>query len=204
MSIPKFSIVLPVRNGSNYVKECLNSILSQTYPHFNLIVLDNDSTDGTPEWIMSLKDERISIYPSTEPLAIEKNWARILSVPKNEFITLIGHDDILYPDYLTVMDKLISKYPTESRYKVLRGDIFMQQKMPAKAFEIYQAVLKDDPQNAYVYVSLSEYYKSVNKPDKALESIVSALKCEQLDVDTKVSVLGQYVEKLVQDSTKFG
>jgi tetratricopeptide (TPR) repeat protein len=102
------------------------------------------------------------------------------------------------------IDILANKYPTESRYKVLRGDIFMQQKMPEKAFEIYQNVLKDDPQNAYVYVSLSEYYKLANKPDKALESIVIALKTEQLDVDTKVNILGQYVEKLVQDSTKFG
>jgi len=102
------------------------------------------------------------------------------------------------------IDKLANKYPTESRYKVLRGDIFMQQKMPEKAFEIYQDVLKEDPQNAYVYVSLSEYYKATNQPDKAMESIVSALKTEQLDVDKKVSILGQYVEQLVQDSTKFG
>lgn len=102
------------------------------------------------------------------------------------------------------IDKLANKYPTESRYKVLRGDIFMQQKMPEKAFEIYQDVLQEDPQNAYVYVSLSEYYKATNQPDKAMESIVSALKTEQLDVDKKVSILGQYVEQLVQDSTKFG
>jgi len=102
------------------------------------------------------------------------------------------------------IDKLINKFPTETRYKVLRGDIFMQQKMPDKAFEIYQKVLADDPQSAYVYVSLSEYYKSVNEPDKAMESIVSALKSDQLDVDTKMTVLGQYVEKLVQDSTKLG
>jgi len=100
------------------------------------------------------------------------------------------------------IDKLAKKYPSESRYKVLRGDIFMQQKMPDKAFEIYQDVLKDDPENPYVYVSLSEYYKSANKPEKAMEAIVSALKSDQLDVETKVSVLGQYVEKLVHDSTK--
>jgi len=100
------------------------------------------------------------------------------------------------------IDKLVNKYPAETRYKVLRGDIFMQQKLPAKAFEIYQNVLKDDPDNPYVYVSLSEYYKSVNEPDKAMESIVSALKSDQLDVETKVSVLGQYVEKLAHDSTK--
>lgn len=102
------------------------------------------------------------------------------------------------------IDKLVNKYPTDSRYKVLRGDIFMHQKMPQKAFETYQSVLKDDPENAYVYVSLSEYYNSVNQPNKALESIVSALKNEHLDVETKVKVLGQYVEKLTQDSTKLG
>ena len=78
----------------------------------------------------------------------------------------------------------------------------MQQKMPAKAYEIYQNVLKDDPENPYVYVSLSEYYKSVNQPEKAMESIVSALKSDKLEVETKVSVLGQYVEKFAQDSTK--
>jgi len=102
------------------------------------------------------------------------------------------------------IDKLVNKYPSEARYRVLRGDIFMQQNMKEKAFEIYQQVLKDDPQDAYVYVSLSEYYKAANQPEKALESIVSALKNEQLDIDTKIEVLGQYVEKLVQDSTKFG
>lgn len=135
-------------------------------------------------------DKLESLNTITETVSFEKFQLYILSNKAQKGVAEI--------------DKLINKYPTESRYKVLRGDIFMQQKMPAKAFEIYQNVLKDDPQNAYVYVSLSEYYKSVNKPDKAMESIVSALKCEQLDVDTKVTVLGQYVEKLVQDSTKLG
>jgi tetratricopeptide (TPR) repeat protein len=102
------------------------------------------------------------------------------------------------------IDKLIAKYPADTRYQILRGDIYLQQKMPQMAFDIYQKVLADDPQNAYVYVSLSEYYKALNEPDKAMVSIVSALKSDQLDVDTKMGVLGQYVEKLVQDSSKLG
>lgn len=112
----KFSIILPVRNGGNYIKECVKSILSQTWPHFNLIVLDNASTDGTLDWLRSVQDERIVIYPSNESLTIEKNWARITTVPKNEFMTCIGHDDILDPDYLLVMDKLIQQYPGASLY----------------------------------------------------------------------------------------
>src|ERR1017187_1126844 len=113
----KFSIILPVRNGGDYVKECVNSILTQTLQDFNLIVLDNCSTDGTLEWLHSLDDNRIIIHEFPKPLSIEENWARIQSIPKNEFITLIGHDDILNENYLEVMNNLILKHPSASLYQ---------------------------------------------------------------------------------------
>jgi len=112
----KFSIVLPVRNGGEYVKECVNSILSQTYSNFTLQILDNNSSDGTFEWLSSLTDPRIEIYRSNKDLSIEENWARILQIKKNEFMTLIGHDDILYPDYLSVMNNLIEENKDASLY----------------------------------------------------------------------------------------
>jgi hypothetical protein len=79
--------------------------------------LDNNSNDGTLEWIKQLKDERITIYPSEISLSMEENWARILSIPKNEFMTMIGHDDILDKDYLAVINKLIQKHPNASLYQ---------------------------------------------------------------------------------------
>src|ERR1700691_5530373 len=107
----KYSIILPVRNGGEYVKLCINSILAQTIPEFNFLVLDNCSTDGTAEWIRSLNDNRIILFPASQPLTIEENWSRIKDIPKNEFITLIGHDDILLPNYLETMGSLIDKHP---------------------------------------------------------------------------------------------
>ena len=47
----RYSIILPVYNGGEYFKECVFSILSQTYACFDLHVLDNHSTDGSSEWI---------------------------------------------------------------------------------------------------------------------------------------------------------
>lgn len=117
MSAIKYSIILPVRNGGEYVKECAQSILDQSLPDFELQVLDNCSTDGTRQWLEHLKDDRIRIYPSAVPLSIEQNWARIITIPKNEFITLIGHDDILNKDYLKTMDSLIEKHPKASLYQ---------------------------------------------------------------------------------------
>lgn len=113
----KFSIILPVRNGGGYVKECVNSILAQTYREFDLIVLDNCSTDGTREWIESLQHPAIRLYPSAVSLSMEDNWARAATVPKHEFMTLIGHDDLLFPDYLEEMDRLITQHPDASLYQ---------------------------------------------------------------------------------------
>lgn len=113
----KFSIILPVRNGGTYVKECVGSILAQTCMDFNLIVLDNNSTDGTQEWINALDDDRIEFYGSDTDLSIEQNWARVKDMPKNEFITLIGHDDILLPHYLEEMIRLIALHPEASLYQ---------------------------------------------------------------------------------------
>ena len=112
----KYSIILPVRNGGQFVKECVDSILSQTYADFNFIVLDNCSTDGTFEWILAQKDERIIIVPSDKPLTIEENWGRIKAIDKNEFITLVGHDDILYPGFLQVIDRLVTTHPNAALY----------------------------------------------------------------------------------------
>jgi len=113
----KFSIILPVKNGGHYVKDCIASILSQSLHDFNLIVLDNRSTDGTLEWLHSLNDSRIVIHESAQPLSIEENWSRIKDIPKNEFITLIGHDDLLDPGYLETMNALIEKHPEASLYQ---------------------------------------------------------------------------------------
>jgi glycosyltransferase involved in cell wall biosynthesis len=113
----KYSIILPVRNGGKYVKECVDSILTQSLTDLNLHVLDNCSTDGTAEWIESLNDKRVVVYRSERPLTIEENWGRIKDIPKNEFMTMIGHDDLLYPHYLQEMDALIARHPQATLYQ---------------------------------------------------------------------------------------
>ncbi len=113
----KFSIILPVKNGGEYIKQCVQSILTQTYSDFNLHILENCSNDGTAEWLNTLEDEHIIIIPSKKSLSIEENWARILSINKNEFITIIGHDDLLDKDYLQTINELINQHPDAGLYQ---------------------------------------------------------------------------------------
>ncbi len=113
----QFSIILPVRNGGEYLKACVDSILSQAITGFDLSILDSGSTDGTIQWLAGLTDPRIKIYLADEPLTITQNWDRIKTIPRNEWMTIIGHDDILNADYLEKMSALISNHPNASLYQ---------------------------------------------------------------------------------------
>ena len=113
----QYTIIIPSYNGGEYLKQCVRSVSSQTYTDFELAVLDNCSQDDTAQWLSSLNDERIKVYTSSKFLSIEENWARALEIPKNEFITLLGHDDLLDPNYLEVMDELIRLHPDAGLYQ---------------------------------------------------------------------------------------
>ena len=113
----KFSIILPLKNGGEYARSCVNSILAQTCRDFSLIILDNCSSDDNLNWLRNLKDNRIIIHTSARPMKIEENWSRIKSVGKNEFMTIIGHDDLLYPNYLQTMDALITADQVATLYQ---------------------------------------------------------------------------------------
>jgi glycosyltransferase involved in cell wall biosynthesis len=115
--LTKFSIVLAVRNGWPYVQQCVESVLAQTYRDFDLIVLDNQNTDNTVPWLKSQSDSRIRLYHSSAPLSIVDSWARAKDVAKNEYMTLIGHDDTLDPGFLEAVKGLIDRYPDAKLYQ---------------------------------------------------------------------------------------
>ena len=112
-----FSIILPVFNGGEYLKTCVKSLVAQTFSNYNIVVLDNCSTDGTREWLLSLRDPKISVITSEKKLSITENWGRIKNVEKKEFMTMIGHDDVLLPEYLSTMNAMINEHPAASLYQ---------------------------------------------------------------------------------------
>ena len=113
----KYSFIIPTYNSRRWIESSLNSLLAQTYTGFEIIVLDSGSTDDTIAWIRSLNDKRVRIYTTETRLNIAENWGRITSVTKNEFMTIMGHDDVLYPDYLATIDELITEFPDAALYQ---------------------------------------------------------------------------------------
>ena len=113
----RFSICLPVKNGMPFIVDCVESILEQTCDEFELQILDNQSTDGTSEWLRDLKDERIIVSFSETPLNIIESWSRVVKLPKLEFLTIIGHDDLLDKEFLAAISTLITEHPDAALYQ---------------------------------------------------------------------------------------
>jgi hypothetical protein len=113
-----FLIAIPVRNGGEQLKECVRSILAQTHVDFEVVALDNASSDGSDEWLRGCRDPRLSIVRTDEPLTIEQNWARISGiVGSHEYMTVTGHDDTFDPCFLSVIMELIERNPKAALYQ---------------------------------------------------------------------------------------
>jgi len=115
MTSPLFTIFLPSYNGGDYLKQCVQSVLQQQYKNFELVILDDGSTDGSLQWLATIKDSRLRVLESSH-LGIVENWRRSLEIDKAPWMTFIGQDDLLDPDYLTVIHTLIQQDPDADIY----------------------------------------------------------------------------------------
>ncbi len=113
----EISIVIPVHNGGEYLKQFIQSIYSQTLQPTEILILENASTDNTVNWLKSLNDPRIKCFPSDSLLPIEKNWDRIKTIPRKKWMVLSGHDDIMKPGFIETIKKLTEKYPDAGLYQ---------------------------------------------------------------------------------------
>src|SRR3989339_1723093 len=96
----KLSILLPTYNGSSTLKQTLQSILSQGFNNFEIIVCDDGSTDNTVEIIKSFQDERIKFFEFNENVGYAKNLQRCFDKAVGEIIFLFAQDDILATEAL--------------------------------------------------------------------------------------------------------
>jgi glycosyltransferase involved in cell wall biosynthesis len=113
-----FSIIIPFKSGKKYLLDCLLSVLAQDYPHFNIIVLaDNTSNiDDSLDAVHAIQNSKISVQVSNQNLDILQNWGRIKDLPKNEYMTILGYDDLLEKTFLSTINELINKEPEASLY----------------------------------------------------------------------------------------
>jgi glycosyltransferase involved in cell wall biosynthesis len=110
------SVVTPVYNGEAYLRECIESVLRQTYQHWEYVIVNNFSSDGTLEIAEEYRrrDGRIRVYSNDRLLPIIANHNKAFSLisPDSKYCKVVSADDWLFPECLARMVELAESNPS--------------------------------------------------------------------------------------------
>jgi len=102
---PTVSICLPTYNGAKYLPECVDSVLAQTYSDFELVIVDDCSTDDSVKIAKSYAqlDPRVRVVVNDNNVGLVGNWNRSVSLSHGEWIKFAFQDDLIRPECLRRM-----------------------------------------------------------------------------------------------------
>jgi len=100
--MPRVSLILPVRNGENFLRETIASLCGQSFGDFELIICDNASDDRTGEiaGAAAARDSRIVYHRHASDVGAARNYNFGFAQARGEFVKWCAHDDLLSPDYV--------------------------------------------------------------------------------------------------------
>lgn len=108
---PEVSVILSVYNGENYISESLESILNQTFRDFELIIINDGSTDGTSAIIKSYPDPRIINLENEKNIGIARSSNKGLRIARGKYIAIMDADDISLPERFQKQFKILENNP---------------------------------------------------------------------------------------------
>ena len=151
MDRPLVSIIMAAKDTAPYIKDCLDSILNQTYPHWELIAINDNSTDETPEILKSYseKDHRIRVFPSERRKLIPTLKEGYRHV-KGTLINRMDSDDRMPHDKLEVLVEEWEKY---GKGNIIAGgtEHFVDEGEVGEGFRRYERWLNEVAKNETHY-----------------------------------------------------
>ena len=123
-----FSVIIPLYNKQPHIKRAIDSVLDQTYPNFELIVINDGSTDGGPDIVSEISDDRLKIInQNNHGVSYTRNLGVKLS--KYDWVAFLDADDSWHDCFLENAQKLIKEHPSikmlgTSYYNAFGNNIF--------------------------------------------------------------------------------
>lgn len=109
--MPKFSVVITVYNKGSFIKETIESVLQQSIQDFDIIIVNDGSTDGSDAIIKSIASEKITYLPLAENVGAGAARNIGIKSARGSFIALLDGDDLWALSYLAEITALINLYP---------------------------------------------------------------------------------------------
>ncbi|MBU1012866.1 MAG: tetratricopeptide repeat protein [Bacteroidetes bacterium] len=102
------------------------------------------------------------------------------------------------------IEKLIHEFPTEARYYALLAELCLKNDLDEKALNAYKQITELDPENPYIHISLSDFYRKSGDTLRAFQELKTGFENDQLDIDSKIQILVSYytVEQIFSERNK--
>ncbi len=109
----KVSVVIPAYNQAEFIRQTIESVISQTYTHLEIIISDDCSEDDTPEIIKQLanKDKRIKALFSSKNKGIPANFNKAFDACTGDYVAFLGGDDLMYTDKIEKQVNFLENNP---------------------------------------------------------------------------------------------
>jgi glycosyltransferase involved in cell wall biosynthesis len=111
----EISVIIPLQNKGPYIKRAIDSVLSQEYQNFEIIVVDGHSTDKGPDIVGSIQDSRLNLLTQpTKGVSEARNFG--VEMSHGSLIAFLDADDEWLPNHLTAIIRLVEKFPESGAY----------------------------------------------------------------------------------------
>ena len=114
--MPLFSVIIPLYNKAPYVGKTIESVLGQTLGNYELIIIDNGSTDGSSEIVAGFTDPRIRTIRLDKNVGVSNARNNGVAMATATYITFLDADDWWEPTFLEEMARLIERHPDAGVY----------------------------------------------------------------------------------------
>ncbi len=201
---PKVSVIIPSYNHENYVVRAIQSVLAQTLNKFELIIIDDGSTDSSAQRIKQIKDKRIKFFAQENQGAAE-TINKGIELSKGEYISILNSDDLYYPDRLMKMSSFLDVNPDKVLVSSLIQPINTTNEKVTEGpeynewLEWYDTALKNRAEYDSAYISLVKYNFIVSTSNIFIRSSI-------FEHEEKFSTLLKYChdyELLLRISSKY-
>lgn len=106
---PNISICIPMYNAARFIKDCIDSVLSQSFQDFELLIVDDGSTDNSCAIVNSVRDNRIRLIRNQHDYVGSLNM--LLDEAKGKYIARMDADDVMYPNRLSIQYEYMENHP---------------------------------------------------------------------------------------------
>ena len=139
LDVPLVSVLMTAYNREKYIGEAIESVLSSTFINFELIIVDDCSTDNTISIAKKYQqsDNRVKVFANEKNLGDYKNRNVAASLAQGKYIKYLDSDDIMYPHCLQVMTGAMEKFPEAGFGLSARGDASKPYPIMLSPREIY-------------------------------------------------------------------